>query len=120
MAGRKSAEKAAYWREMLAAQAESGRSIRQFCLQQGVSQPSFYAWRRRLAEARGGGRESRTSGRRAQASPKGGDFISLRLVDTASSLEVIHPRGCRIRITGDVDPTTLRRVLDALDAEGQA
>lgn len=119
MAGRKSEETAAYWREMLAAQAESGLSIRQFCLQQGISQPSLYAWRRRLAEASGGGRKGRAAERHSKPSSKGGDFISLRLVDAASSLEVIHPRGCRIRITGDVDPTTLRRVLDALDAKGQ-
>ena len=37
------------WRERLARFAGTGTSIVQFCLDEGVSTPSFYAWRRRLS-----------------------------------------------------------------------
>jgi hypothetical protein len=44
-------DKAAYWREMLAAQTESGVGIPQFCRGRGLSAPQFYWWRRRLADS---------------------------------------------------------------------
>ena len=37
------------WRERLARFARAGTSIVQFCLDEGVSTPSFYAWRKRLS-----------------------------------------------------------------------
>jgi len=37
------------WRLRLRRQAASGLSIAAFCAREGVSPPSFYAWRRRLA-----------------------------------------------------------------------
>jgi hypothetical protein len=37
------------WRERLARFAGTGTSIVQFCLDEGVSTPSFYTWRRRLS-----------------------------------------------------------------------
>ncbi|WP_425305508.1 IS66 family insertion sequence element accessory protein TnpA [Bremerella cremea] len=37
------------WREVISGQAKSGLSVRAFCLQRGVSEASFYAWRRELA-----------------------------------------------------------------------
>ena len=52
MAGRKRAEKAAYWRDWLRRQVESEVSVRQFCAVEGLSEPSFYTWRKRLAVPR--------------------------------------------------------------------
>ena len=40
------------WRERLARFAGAGTSIVQFCLDEGVSTPSFYAWRRQLSADR--------------------------------------------------------------------
>jgi transposase-like protein len=40
------------WRRLLRLQRSSGLSISAFCRREGVSQPSFYSWRRKLqAEA---------------------------------------------------------------------
>lgn len=39
---------AAAWMERLARQRRSGLSIAEFCRREGISPPSFYAWRRRL------------------------------------------------------------------------
>ena len=37
------------WRELIRRQGESGLSVRAFCRQEDVREPSFYAWRRKLA-----------------------------------------------------------------------
>ena len=44
-------DSAGRWREILRRQADSGLSVAAFCRQAGISQPSFYVWRRRLREA---------------------------------------------------------------------
>lgn len=41
---------AARWRERLGRWRKSGQSIAEFCRGEGVSQPSFYLWRRRLTD----------------------------------------------------------------------
>ncbi len=42
--------KEAYWRDLLQRWQTSGLSIRDFCRRHRLSQPSFYAWRRTLAQ----------------------------------------------------------------------
>jgi hypothetical protein len=41
--------RAILWRHRLRQQLDSGLSIHQFCLREGVSTASFHAWKRRLA-----------------------------------------------------------------------
>lgn len=114
MAGTKRAEKVLRWREILGRQAESGVSIREFCATEGLSEPSFYLWRKRLRQVANeeGNRRSDTAGRDTRI---GGKFIPLQLLDPTSELEVIHPLGYRVRLSGEVNATELRRVLDVLD-----
>lgn len=50
MAIRRSGEREAFWRERVREQAESGLSVRRFCQTRGLSEASFYAWRRTLQE----------------------------------------------------------------------
>ncbi len=51
MAGRyRDARREALWREVLVRQQQSGLSVRAFCQRQGLSQASFYAWRRTLKQ----------------------------------------------------------------------
>ena len=42
--------KADEWAERIAAQRRSGMSVKQFCKEQGLTEYSFYAWRKRLQE----------------------------------------------------------------------
>jgi hypothetical protein len=42
----------------------------------------------------------------------------LKLVGTATSLEIVHPLGYRIQVGDDVNPVALRHVLEALDERG--
>jgi hypothetical protein len=42
--------KADGWAEGIAGQQRSGMSVKQFCKEQGLTECSFYAWRKRLQE----------------------------------------------------------------------
>ena len=43
--------KADEWAERIAAQQRSGMSVKQFCKDRGLTEYSFYAWRKRLQES---------------------------------------------------------------------
>jgi hypothetical protein len=122
MAGKSSTEKELRWREILRRQAGSGRSVREFCAAEAISEPSFYWWRRKLRERKNAGGRSRAQ-RKAKpsgdASEDGRLFVPLTLLDAPRTLEIIHPLGCRIQVTGDVNPVALRHVIEALDGRGE-
>lgn len=117
--GKRSREKESFWRKLVRRQASSGLSIRKFCDQEGVSEASFYAWRRELSK-----RDEAASPRPAPASAEPADgaasFVPLALIDGPGTLEIVHPLGCRIRITGQIDEVALRQVLKALDERDRA
>jgi IS66 Orf2 like protein len=46
--------KADEWAERIAAQQRSGITVRQFCKEQGLTEGSFYAWRKRLQKKEAG------------------------------------------------------------------
>ncbi len=45
---KRSVEKEEFWRLVLDEYQRSGLTARAFCEQQGISAPSFYAWRRKI------------------------------------------------------------------------
>ena len=116
MSSSKHAEKELYWREMVNRQAVSGLSIRRFCANEGISQPSFYAWRRKFRERENDGAQTRKPERRVDE--RGREFIPLELLDSGGALEVIHPLGYHVRVTGEVNLRALQQVLDVLDRRG--
>lgn len=117
MSGKNNDDAESRWRKILSRQAGSGVSVRKFCTAEGISEPSFYAWRRKLRQRRKAGR------RLAKARPrKESDserlFVPLQLVDAAATLQIVHPLGYRIQVPDDVDPVALRLVIEALDQRG--
>src|SRR4051794_34063190 len=46
----RSTAKEQYWREVIDGWSRSGGSVRRWCTQRQISEPSFYSWRRTLAE----------------------------------------------------------------------
>jgi transposase len=91
------------WRTRISGQERSGISVKQFCKQQGVTEQSFYYWRKRLQTA--------TSMRFAlvEAEPRRGTA-------ERAALELVLTTGERLRISAGVDAATLRQVLEALRA----
>ena len=97
-----SSPKAGEWAERIAAQQRSGVSVKQFCKDQGLTEYSFYAWRKRLQKK---------------------EAVRFALVDrrstwqepaTEAALELVLATGERLRIAAGVDSATLRTVLEAV------
>jgi len=91
-----------YWREQIAQQERSELPVKQFCETHGITEQTFYLWRKRLRE---------------QPSPR------FALVETTpgerglagdASLELIFSKGERLRIGRAVDLQLLRRVVEVL------
>ena len=104
-------ERERFWREVVEDQRSSGLSIRAYCEQIGVSQPSFYAWRRRL-EGRWG--PSFLPVEVAEAEPQ---------VRQESKLEIVLAGDRTIRVSGGTDLELLAevvRVLEAIDGRGRS
>lgn len=100
----KRAGRSEYWRERIAEQERSGLSVERFCKEQGLTEQTFYVWRKRLREQQP---------MRFALVETGS---SARELDRDAGLELVLPRGERLRINAGVDPSLLRKVLDALRA----
>ena len=118
MARRNTGEAALRWREILKRQASSGLSVREFCATEGISQPSFYAWRRKFRERKNVGSRPREGRRPKDAPDQERMFVPLELLGAAQSLEIIHPLGYRVQVGGEVNPAALREVIQVLDERG--
>ncbi len=93
------------WREHIAAQARSGLSIRDFCASRGVSEPSFYAWRRELAK------RDALAAKRTRPT-----FVPIQVLPSAA-IEVVMPSGVIVRVPAGADGDLAIRLVAALRAE---
>jgi transposase len=119
--GQRDRAKERLWRQHLAAWRRSGLSVRAFCAAQGLSEPSFYSWRRMLTQrdrrgvcksASGGGTVSGAA-LAADVSP----FVPVRLVDDKppATVEVVLRGGRVVRVAAGFDAQVLRAVVAALE-----
>jgi len=92
------------WRERIAEQGRSGLSVKQFCKERGLTEYSFYAWRKRLRK-KAPVRFALVERGAARQEPA-----------TEAGLELLLASGERLRIGAGVDGATLRTVLEALRA----
>jgi transposase-like protein len=105
----RSSSKEQFWRRMVRQWRNSGLSVRAFCAEQGLSEPSFYAWRRTLAE-----RDEATV-----------PFVPLTVTPeprsataadgSAGALELVLDAGRCLRIGPGFDGPTLARLLALLE-----
>jgi hypothetical protein len=135
---KRSAEKERYWRQVLQRQRKSCLSVRQFCLEQQLSEPSFHSWKRTIAD-RDWRLQSATEDAQRSVEPERCDdaptpnppgeaakqadaaamFVPLKLSVAASSvIEVVHPRGHLLRVPATFDAHGLRQLLQILDQPG--
>jgi transposase len=105
----RSSSKEQFWRRMMRLWRSSGLSVCAFCEEQGFSQPSFYAWRRRLAE-RDSAAVAFVPVRVAAEpqSPSQGD-------GSAGAVELVLNEGRRLRVGPGFDGPTLKRLLALLE-----
>jgi hypothetical protein len=111
---RRDAGKEKFWRRMLRDFSASGQSVRVFCSEQELSEPSFYAWRRTLTRRDALARVAKPA---AEAAPA---FVPIRLVGTegvpadAALIEIVLGGGQRIRLRPPVDRISLVEIVAAL------
>ena len=87
------------WVDLIRQQEQSGKTVKMFCQEQGVNEPSFYSWRKRL---------------------KVNHPVRFALVDAGTSandsapIELVLASGDRLRIAPGADAITLRTLLSVL------
>jgi hypothetical protein len=91
-----------HWRERIAEE-RSGLSVQRFCKDEGLTEQSFYLWRKRLL------RQQPARFALVEKGPAGQPA-------TEPLLELILKTGERLRIGAGADPAALRKVLEALRA----
>ena len=147
MSGQKNIGRETYWRSVFQEHADSGLSIRRFCQTNGISEGSFFAWRKKLAidpslakdravQSRGvkhrGESQAKQSASSKQASlasrlddhPAANpstSFVALNLPAANEPIEVVHPQGYIVRIPSCANLDWLPHIFQMLDrhATGQ-
>jgi transposase-like protein len=92
------ADRQELWRERIAQQVESGRSVRAFCKENDLAEHAFYYWRLKF--------------RRDQRPVTFALVESMQPARESSGIELVLAQGDRLRIPND--ETTLRLVLNVL------
>jgi hypothetical protein len=115
-------QKRRFWRRTIDQWRRSRLTVRAFCERRGLSEPSFYYWRRRVGTTEETG--SAASAGHADdlgATAAGAGFAEVQVVGDdrpAGSedpvVELILPAGERLRVEAGVTPEHLRRVLTAV------
>jgi hypothetical protein len=123
----RSAAKERLWRQHVSRQARSKLTVRDFCAQAGISEPSFYSWRNELARrdsvtGRPARSEPAAPRRTATSTPR---FLPVTIAHpgqgtrplagaVASHVEVVLPSGLLVRVPAQ-DLAALRTVLELLE-----
>jgi hypothetical protein len=119
----RNSDKERSWRRLIQQWRRSEQTIRDFCVEHEVSEPSFFAWRRTIAERdRQRGRPGSNAGGDGEKTQDPPAFVPLRVVSTVSTpagtpFEVVLRDGCIVRVPAGFDPTTLRQLLTILKGE---
>ena len=112
------AAKEQFWRQLIRRWQRSGQTIRDFCADAQVSEPSFYSWRRMLAQR---DRDQAEVARRAQRHRRGKAavtpeplpaFLPVKVVPPpTATLEVVLGNGRVVRLGRGFDAELLRQLL---------
>lgn len=98
-----------FWQMVLDTFRASGLSVRRFCQQEGLSEASFYAWRKKLSKSQKSGPGNE------QTPPEPESFIQVPVVPSESScLELVLASGHVLRIPSDIQRAFLSDVLSAV------
>jgi transposase-like protein len=124
--GERDVGKERFWRRLMALWRRSQpMTVRDFCAEHGVSEPSFYGWRRTLAQRdhrappRAVSSSARHTRRQADEQAK---FVPLRIVPGptgkgSADLQVVLGSGRIVRVPPGFDAATLRQLLVILEEE---
>lgn len=128
---RRDAEKERFWRAAIRRQRRNGQSVRVFCREEDLSEPSFYAWRREIAR-----RGRQRAEQRLRRSGKQAAFVAVELAPESEpvpqsvsaagagghgsaaaperwslSIECVLPSGVVLRLPTTMEPAAIAAVL---------
>ncbi len=141
MSDPRSVGRSSYWRSVFQQHVDSGLRIRQFCQENGISQSTFFAWRKKLNQATSladddrvhssegnhrGKRQVKPSTRDKNASlaPRPDDqpavqsrtpFVAVKLSTASEPIEVVHPQGYVLRVPSRANLDCLAQLFQILD-----
>jgi transposase-like protein len=103
-----------FWRGILRQWDRRKQTVREFCAEHGVSEPSFYAWRRIIAQ-----RDQQLAAPRVSTTPAEDlpTFVPLTVAPPLPNpmLEVVVGSGRVVRVPPQFDAATLLRLLAVLE-----
>jgi hypothetical protein len=100
------------WRDAIRRWQLSGQTIRDFCRERGLSEVSFHAWRRTIAQRDGNAGP-------ATAIEHVPVFVPLRVAATVATtpLELVLDSGRIVRVSPGFDAATLQSLLAVLEGQ---
>lgn len=108
------AEKENRWRQIFERHAASGKTIRQFCKNEGINERVFYSWRQTIGKRDG---KSRRLTAQRQSKEKENPFVPIRVANNQAAsepvevVEVVLPGGALIQVNSR---TSLRLVCNLI------
>lgn len=114
---RRDRKRESFWRRMVRRQSRSGRSVRAWCLEHHLREPTFYWWRSELAR-RDAAAFPTVAPLARRSRPA---FVPVRVAEDSpanspGSIEIVLAGGQRVRLSGSVDRQALMDVLGVLEA----
>ena len=103
------AEQQQFWQMVIETWKSSGLSIRRFCMKEGLTEASFYSWRKKLM--------SNDSAPEKQGTPKPSEseFIEVTIPSNSSSaIELVLISGNTLKLPVAVDAKTLTTIISVL------
>ena len=94
------------WAERLDRFGRANQTVAQFCADEGISEPSFYVWKRTLA------------GDVTSPDPGPPALVPIRLTPSPAGtpIEVVFPSGTLVRFPPDARPEVIAAVVHAVEA----
>ena len=92
------------WTERVTACRSSGKSVRQWCQENGVAEKTYYYWQRRIYELT-----------KAKAEPVFAEVVTPQTQRTEIAA-VIHSGSVSVEIRNGADSATVRAILSALSS----
>jgi hypothetical protein len=118
----RSAAKEQYWREVIDGWRRSGGSVRQWCSERHVSEPSFYSWRRVLTERDAASVSQQAGGHNSGQKPAQTTMLPVEIMPIRSPqepapLEITFAGGTHLLVRAHCQAALLREVLAVLRPE---
>ena len=85
------------WEHRIEERQQSGKSIRQYCAEQGIKEWQYYKWQRKLSSARETAR----------------GFVELKTKPSLRRI-VVEDGGCRIEVERGFDTLTFKEIVSVL------